>query len=101
MTLSGASAGATFTTPTGTGTINDNDVPLVLDQQCVTVAVNEGPRMTFTVTKTGARSVHLFGQLCQRERYGDVGHGFRRDVRNTDLSVDRDEQDDHGRRPTE
>jgi len=56
LTLSGASGGATISAPTGTGTINDNDLTPPTFAISNAGAVAEGGTLSYTVTKAGATS---------------------------------------------
>lgn len=56
LNLSGATGGATISSPTGTGTISDNDTAPTLSMS--NVSVMEGAQASVTVTKSGATEVN-------------------------------------------
>jgi len=71
LNLSGATGGATISTPTGTGTINDNDTMPSLS--IANASVTEGGQATVSVTKSGLTDLNV--SVAYATSNGTAGSG--------------------------
>ena len=95
MTL-GAATAQNVAPVVGTGTITDNDTPVINISGPVTYNEAAGTA-TFTVTLTNASALPVTGWLRHRQRLGPGRFGLHRRQRHAHLQPGRDQPDHHGR----